>query len=99
MLVEMRLNLCFICIFICWGGVSSIGIPAKRNAYVKVVSFMRIAIDYTAAIRQGAGIGVYVRNLVDAMLAQDIHNQYTLLTSGQPTAEHPFPTAENARGR
>jgi hypothetical protein len=29
---------------------------------------MRIAIDYTAAIRQGAGIGVYVRNLVAAMV-------------------------------
>ncbi len=25
---------------------------------------MRIAIDYTAAIRQGAGIGAYVRNLI-----------------------------------
>jgi glycosyltransferase involved in cell wall biosynthesis len=60
---------------------------------------MRIAIDYTAAIRQGAGIGSYVRNLVAAMLAQDTHDQYTLLTSGRPTPEHPFPTAENVRGR
>lgn len=60
---------------------------------------MRIAIDYTAAIRQGAGIGNYVRNLVDAMLAQDSKNQYTLLTSGRPTPEHPFPQADNVRGR
>jgi glycosyltransferase involved in cell wall biosynthesis len=60
---------------------------------------MRIAIDYTAAIRQGAGIGTYVRNLVAAMLEQDQSNQYTLLTSGRPTAEHPFPAAENVRGR
>lgn len=60
---------------------------------------MRIAIDYTAAIRQGAGIGTYVRHLVAAMLAQDRNNQYTLLTSGRPTAEHPFPRAENVRGR
>lgn len=60
---------------------------------------MRIAIDYTAAIRQAAGIGTYVRNLVAAMLEQDQSNQYTLLTSGRPTAEHPFPTAENVRGR
>lgn len=60
---------------------------------------MRIAIDYTAAIRQGAGIGNYVRNLVDAMLAQDTTNQYTLLTSGRPTAERPFPNADNVRGR
>lgn len=60
---------------------------------------MRIAFDYTAAIRQGAGIGTYVRNLMAAMLAQDSHNHYTLLTSGRPSAERPFPIAENARGR
>jgi glycosyltransferase involved in cell wall biosynthesis len=60
---------------------------------------MRIAIDYTAAIRQGAGIGNYVRNLVDALLAQDSKNQYTLLTSGRPTQERPFPEAENVRTR
>jgi glycosyltransferase involved in cell wall biosynthesis len=60
---------------------------------------MRIAIDYTAAIRQGAGIGAYVRNLVTAMLAQDTSNQYTLLTSGRSTKERPFPEAENVRGR
>jgi len=58
---------------------------------------MRIAIDYTAAMRQGAGIGSYVRNLVAAMLAQDSTNRYTLLTSGRP--ERPFPVAENVRGR
>src|SRR5579859_1394174 len=60
---------------------------------------MRIAIDYTAAIRQNAGIGTYVRNLIAAMLAQDATNHYTLLVSGHPTAEHPFPLAENVRGR
>src|SRR3984893_13643003 len=60
---------------------------------------MRIAIDYTAATRQAAGIGNYVRSLVDAMLAQDDTNQYTLLTSGRPPRERPFPTAKNVRGR
>lgn len=60
---------------------------------------MRIAIDYTAAIRQGAGIGVYVQNLVAAMLAQDEDNFYTLLTSGRASSERPFPIAENVRGR
>ena len=59
---------------------------------------MRIAIDYTAAIRQGAGIGAYVHNLVAALLAQDTENQYTLLTSGHTTAEHPFPSADNVHG-
>ncbi len=60
---------------------------------------MRIAVDYTAAIRQGAGIGSYVRNLVAAMLQQDATTEYTLLTSGRPTSEHPFPEAENVTGK
>lgn len=59
---------------------------------------MRIAIDYTAAIRQSAGIGSYVRNLIAALLAQDSDNQYTLLTSGRPSAQHAFPEAKNVRG-
>lgn len=59
---------------------------------------MRIALDYTAGIRQGAGIGQYVRCLVDAMLAQDTSNQYTLITSGRPTQEHAFPVASNVHG-
>ena len=60
---------------------------------------MRIAIDYTAAIRQEAGIGQYVRNLVDAMLAQDASNSYILLASGRPTRQRPFPQAANVRAR
>jgi glycosyltransferase involved in cell wall biosynthesis len=60
---------------------------------------MRIAIDYTAAMRQQAGIGVYVRNLVAALLAQDSNNQYTLLTSGRASDQHAFPVAPNSRGR
>jgi len=63
------------------------------------VSAMRIAIDYTAAIRQGAGIGAYVRSLVSALLHQDQNNQYTLLTSGRPTAQRPFPQGEHVRGK
>jgi len=60
---------------------------------------MRIALDYTAGIRQGAGIGQYVRCLVDAMLAQDASDQYTLITSGRPTRERSFPVANNVQGR
>lgn len=60
---------------------------------------MRIALDYTAGIRQGAGIGQYVRSLVGAMLAQDSKNTYTLITSGRPTRERSFPTASNVHGR
>jgi glycosyltransferase involved in cell wall biosynthesis len=60
---------------------------------------MRIAIDYTAAIRQGAGIGSYVRYLVEALLAQDTSDRFTLLSSGRVTAERPFPAGENVRGQ
>jgi glycosyltransferase involved in cell wall biosynthesis len=60
---------------------------------------MRIAIDYTAATRQAAGVGLYARSLVDAMLAQDPTNEYTLLTGGRPARERPFPDAPNVRGR
>ncbi|HLI71430.1 MAG TPA: glycosyltransferase family 1 protein [Ktedonobacteraceae bacterium] len=60
---------------------------------------MHIAFDYTAGIRQEAGIGHYVRSLLAAMLALDKGNQYTLITSGRPTRERPFPAAPNVRGR
>src|SRR5260370_33798286 len=60
---------------------------------------MRIALDYTAGIRQGAGVGQYVRNLVNAMLAQDSNNRYTLISSGHLTGEQSFPAASNVRGR
>src|SRR5260221_13043600 len=60
---------------------------------------MRIALDYTAGIRQKAGIGVYARKLVPAMLEQDNSNQYPFLTSGRPTQEYHFPSAKNAKGR
>ena len=60
---------------------------------------MRIAMDYTAGIRQEAGIGNYVRSLLDAMLALDTQNEYTLITSGRPSRERPFPDAPNVRGK
>jgi glycosyltransferase involved in cell wall biosynthesis len=58
---------------------------------------MRIALDYTAGIRQEAGIGNYVRSLLDAMLVLDTENEYTLLTSGRPTHGRSFPVAANVR--
>src|SRR5256885_4911914 len=91
MLVPMRGRASFTCTFTCSAAGNSPGLPDRFS--------MRIAIDYTAAIRQKAGIGNYVRRLVDAMLEQDTSNQYTLLTSGRPTRERPFPKAENVHGR
>jgi glycosyltransferase involved in cell wall biosynthesis len=42
---------------------------------------MRIGIDYTAAVRQGAGIGRYTRQLVQALLELDTQNEYVLLAA------------------
>jgi glycosyltransferase involved in cell wall biosynthesis len=43
---------------------------------------MRIGIDYTAAVRQQAGIGRYARSLVRALAQLDASNQYRLFVAG-----------------
>jgi glycosyltransferase involved in cell wall biosynthesis len=53
---------------------------------------MHIAIDYTPAIHQRAGIGRYTRGLVKALARLDAENQYTLLVLGG-SGEHFVPTA------
>lgn len=60
---------------------------------------MRIAIDYTAAVAQGAGVGRYVRSLVDSLLKQDHSNDYLLLACGRSTGEGQFPIAGNVQNR
>lgn len=45
-------------------------------------SALRIAIDYTAAVRQGGGIGRYTRNLIRAVADCDRENRYLLLVAG-----------------
>lgn len=42
---------------------------------------MRIGIDYTSAMRQGAGIGRYTRELVRALAALDRDNEYVLFVA------------------
>ena len=42
---------------------------------------MRIAIDYTAAARQGGGIGRYARELVSAVLSQETEHRFVLLAA------------------
>lgn len=44
---------------------------------------MRVAIDYTAAVRQGGGIGRYTRNLIRALSELDSESQYTLFVAGR----------------
>jgi len=43
---------------------------------------MRIGIDYTAAVRQGAGIGRYTRHLIRTLASLDTENRYTLFVAG-----------------
>jgi glycosyltransferase involved in cell wall biosynthesis len=52
---------------------------------------MRITIDYTAAVRQRAGVGRYTRNLVSALAETDRENEYRLFTAGDrmPAGEWP----------
>lgn len=60
---------------------------------------MRIAIDYTTAIAQGAGIGRYTRDLIAALIRLDTSDRITLFSSERPRAERGFPTAPNVRSR
>ncbi len=50
-----------------------------------------IAIDYTPAIRQTAGIGRYTRGLVGALAELDRDNAYTLFCAGGRPAEEDWP--------
>lgn len=57
---------------------------------------MRIAIDYTPAIAQIAGIGRYARELVAGLATIDTQNTYTLFSATPAsTTSAPTPEAEN----
>ena len=61
---------------------------------------MRIAIDYTSAVNQNAGIGRFVRSLVDALVALDPTNEYLLLHATPNSGRDPrFPTGPRVRRR
>jgi glycosyltransferase involved in cell wall biosynthesis len=46
---------------------------------------VRIGIDYTAALRQGGGVGRHTRSLVQALARLDRQNEYILFVAGRPT--------------
>src|SRR4030042_1838654 len=52
---------------------------------------MRVAIDYTSAVRQGAGIGRYTRGLVNALAEVDRENRYTLFSAGRDSHDKAWP--------
>ena len=52
---------------------------------------MRIGIEVTAAVRQGAGIGRYTRELIRALARVDAVNIYTLFYASPPPLPCPLP--------
>lgn len=52
---------------------------------------MRIGIDYTAAVRQGAGIGRYTRGLIRALAELDQETPYLLFSAGRDPDPRPWP--------
>jgi glycosyltransferase involved in cell wall biosynthesis len=61
---------------------------------------LRIAIDYTSAINQNAGIGRFVRNLIGAVVANDPTDAFLLLHAApNPGREPTYPTAANVSHR
>lgn len=54
-----------------------------------------IAIDYTPAWEQSAGIGRYARELTAALASQDPANNYQLFVAGASASELPLPPAQN----
>ncbi|HOG45908.1 MAG TPA: glycosyltransferase family 1 protein [Anaerolineae bacterium] len=59
---------------------------------------LRIGVDYTAAVRQGAGIGRYTRGIIGALAAQDRESSYRLFVAGRGAQGH-TPHAPNVRTR
>jgi glycosyltransferase involved in cell wall biosynthesis len=58
---------------------------------------VHVAIDYTPALRQSAGIGRYTRGLVGALAQLDRANAYTLLSYGAAIDAHAWPANFAAR--
>lgn len=54
-----------------------------------------IAIDYTAALTQGGGIGRYTRELIAALAAEDSRTPYLLFAAGQQIDSLPAPPGPN----
>jgi glycosyltransferase involved in cell wall biosynthesis len=52
---------------------------------------VRVAIDYTPAVRQSAGIGRYTRGLVAALADLDRENEYILFSAGTSPRERDWP--------
>lgn len=61
---------------------------------------MRVAIDYSAALNQRAGIGRFVRNLTASLLAVDTADQFVLLYAAARGRERPaLPTGARVTPR
>src|SRR3712207_1832002 len=77
--------------------VQATGVQATAHADARP---LRIAIDYTSAVNQNAGIGRFVRSLVDALVAADPANEYLLLhATPNPGRDPRYPTGPRVRRR
>ena len=61
----------------------------------KSLNLPQIAIDYTAAYEQGAGIGRYVRELVAHLAQEDSNTPYRLFVAGAKADNLPIVPADN----
>ena len=59
------------------------------------ISDQSIAIDYTAALEQGGGIGRYTRELIAALAGLDSKTPYILFAAGQQMDRLPQPPGKN----
>jgi glycosyltransferase involved in cell wall biosynthesis len=57
---------------------------------------LRVGIDYTSAVYQGAGIGRLTRNVVQTLAHIDRENEYTLLIQGRDIPYPPAPADNGA---
>ena len=61
---------------------------------------LRIAIDYTSAVNQNAGIGRFVRSLVHAVVAHDQTDSFLLLHANPNPGRVPdYPSGSNVTRR
>lgn len=60
---------------------------------------MRIGVDYTAAARQGAGIGRFARELIRHAMRMDGENEYRLLVAGREPVREAYMPPVSKRDR
>ena len=77
-------------------------IPTRNKQVLEIDQKIRIGIDVTSAVAQGAGIGRYTRELVQALVRLDSKPSYCLFSARAPkltVVADPLPEAPNVEYR